>query len=134
MKREIKVDVLRETVGALSKRRHGPLLEVCGALWVFLQRLHDLTLVQHEPHELVLSLSPGGGVVKRSDELQLLQVFKGLMRRGFDHSETADGLLRIRRLVDAIQTFIMTGGSKWYMELDFLCRNFLNSVGKGDEH
>lgn len=26
-----------------------------------------------------------------------------------------------------IQTFMMTGWSKLYMEFDFLCRNFLNS-------
>lgn len=99
-------------------------------MWVFLQRLHDLTLVQHEPHELVLSLSPGGGVVKRSDELQLLQVFKGLEGKGVDQSEAADDLLRIHGFVEATQTFMMTGGSKWYMELDFLFRNFLNSAGE----
>lgn len=71
-----------EMVGVSGQRRHGPLLQVCGALWVFLQRLHDLALVQHELHELVLPLGPGGGAVERPDELQLLQVLKSLRRRG----------------------------------------------------
>lgn len=86
---------MREAAGASGQRRHGPLLEVRWALWVFLQRLHDLTLVQHESHELVLPLGPGGGTVERPDELQLLQVLEGL-GRGDDQSEAADGLFRSR--------------------------------------
>lgn len=35
--------------------------------------------------------------------------------------------------VEASQTFMTTGGSKWYMELDLRCRNFLNSAGEGEE-
>lgn len=125
---------MREAASASGQRRHGPLLEVCGALWVFLQRFHDLTLVQHEPHELVLSLSPGGGLVKRSNELQLLQVFKSLGGKGVDQLEAGYSLFRIHGYVEVTQTFMMTGGSKWYMELDFLCKNFLNSAGEGEEN
>lgn len=62
----------------LSERRHGPLLDVSGALWVFLQGLHDLTVVQHQSHQLVLSLGFGRGAVDRPDQLQLLQVLEGL--------------------------------------------------------
>ena len=62
----------------LSERRHGPLLDVSGALWVFLQGLHDLTVVQHESHEPVLPLSFGRRRVDRPDQLQLLQVLEGL--------------------------------------------------------
>lgn len=35
-------------------------------------------MVQHEPHELVLPLRPGGGAVERPDQLQLLQALEGL--------------------------------------------------------
>lgn len=62
----------------LAKRRHGPLLHISGALRVLLQGLHDLTVVQHESHELVLPLSFGRGAVGRPDQLQLLQVLEGL--------------------------------------------------------
>lgn len=69
---------LREAAGASGQCRYGPLLEVRWALWVFLQGFHDLTLVQHEFHELVLPLGLGGGTVKMLDELQLLQVLECL--------------------------------------------------------
>lgn len=64
--------------GVLAERRHGPLLDLRGALWVLLQGLHDLTVVQHESHQLELPLSFGRGAVDRPDHLQLLQVLKGL--------------------------------------------------------
>lgn len=63
---------------ASCKCGHGPLLDISGALWVLLQGLHDLAVVQHQPHELVLPLSFGRGAINGSDEFQLLQMFKGL--------------------------------------------------------
>lgn len=69
---------VRMNVEYLSERRHAPLLDVSGALWVFLQGLHDLTVVQHQSHQLVLSLGFGRGAVDRPDQLQLLQVLEGL--------------------------------------------------------
>ena len=66
----------------LAVRRHGPLLDVSGALWVFLQGLHDLSVVQHESHQLVLPLSFDRRAVHRPDHLQLLQVLKGLRTVG----------------------------------------------------
>lgn len=106
-------------------------------MWVFLQRLHDLTLVQHESHELVLPLGPGGGTVERPDELQLLQVLEGLGRGEGQGGETTNQKQQMVCLgvvfVEASQTFMTTGGSKWYMELDLRCRNFLNSAGEGEE-
>lgn len=66
----------------LAERRHGPLLDICGALWVLLQGLHDLTVVQHESHELVFPLRLGRRAVDWSDQLQLLQVLEGLRTSG----------------------------------------------------
>lgn len=63
---------------ALPKCRHGPLLDVSGALWVLLQGIHDLAVVQREPHELVLPLDFGRGTIDRLDQLQLLQVLERL--------------------------------------------------------
>lgn len=61
-----------------AERRHGPLLDIGGTVWILLQGLHDLTVVQHESHELVFPLSFGRGAVDRPDQLQLLQVLEGL--------------------------------------------------------
>lgn len=61
--------VLQNVRRVLAERRHGPLLDVSGALWVLLQGLHDLTVVEHEPHELVLPLSFGCSIVNRPDQL-----------------------------------------------------------------
>lgn len=65
----------------LAERRHGPLLNIRGALWVFLQSLHNLTVVHHESHQLVLPLSFRRGAVGRSYQLQLLQMFESLRRK-----------------------------------------------------
>lgn len=62
----------------LTKSRHGPLFDICGALWVFLQGLRDLAVVQHKFHQLVLLLDLCCGAVHRPNQLQLLQVFKRL--------------------------------------------------------
>lgn len=70
-----------------AKRRHGPLSDISGALWVFLQGFHDLTVVQHQSHELVLLLGLGRGAVDGADQFQLLKVLEGLraeQRRGQD--------------------------------------------------
>lgn len=65
----------------LTKCRHGPLLDVSGALWVLLQGLHDLAVVQHQPHQLVLPLRLGHRAVDGPDQLQLLQVLERLRNR-----------------------------------------------------
>lgn len=101
----------------LAERRHGPLLDVRGALWVLLQGLHDLTVVQHESHELVFPLRLGRRAVDWSDQLQLLQVLEGL-RTSVIWSEHEGAVATF--LLGFIQTFMMTGCSKLYMELDFL--------------
>lgn len=81
-------------------------------------------MIQHESHQLVFPLSSGRGALYRPDELQLLQVLKGLSENKKNQFHLAVGFLVF---VPVVLTFMMTGCSKLYMELDFLCRNFLNS-------
>lgn len=83
-----------------AKRRHGPLPDVRGALWVLLQGLHDLTVVQHQSHQLVLLLSLHRGTVDRSNQLQLLQVLEGLRTEGGLRSGLGSGLVKIQLHTD----------------------------------
>lgn len=110
----------------LGKSRQGPLLDVGGALWVLLQRLHDLAAVHHEPHHLVLPLG-FRRAVDGPDELQLLQVLEPLQTKRTRPKWVTPGQFEFLWTAGRGLTFTMTGGLKLYMELDLRCRNFLNS-------
>lgn len=101
-------------------------------------------MVQREPHELVLSLDFGRGTIDRPDQLQLLQVLERLKAKRLRVSQQTDciGVQEMstfclvwgfgrkdwgKSFEAFLPTFMTTGCSKLYMELDFLCRNFLNS-------
>lgn len=103
-----------------AKRWHGPLSDICGALWVFLQGFHDLTVVQHQSHELVLLLGLCGGAVDRADEFQLLQVLEGLWTEG---RTGQDWWSRVRVLDDDSER------PSWWRESQSCKRSLISSAG-----
>lgn len=63
----------------------GPLFDVCGALWVPLQRLHHLAMFQHQPHQLILALNFTRARVHGTHQLQLQKMLKRLKHTHAQH-------------------------------------------------
>lgn len=101
---------LGSAVQVSAKRRHGPLSDIRGALWVLLQGFHDLTVVQHQSHELVLLLGLCRGAVDGADQFQLLKVLKGLRTEQRGGQDWRTRVLVVDEV--SASTFMMTGVSK----------------------
>ncbi len=88
-KNYIHLNVQNVHISACSgEGREGPLFDVCGALWVPLQRLHHLTVFQHQPHQLILALNFTRARVHGTHQLQLQQMLKRLKHTHARTSQT----------------------------------------------